>query len=188
MVSSLWFIVAMVSSLQPTVPKLHSNDQTVCKNLFTIIFFCRGIILFAMLNGRLPYNDRDIRTLIEQTKSKPRFSSRINVTPGMRYVNIREIKITRFFVHSIVHFNLCLNRKIFKYKKKITVFIFIYFPLECQDLVCKILTTDIQDRATLEEIARHPWLTADETAEEVSIFIFRASSFFASLFLVYRYS
>ena len=44
-----------------------------------------------MLNGRLPYNDRDIRTLIEQTKSKPRFSSRINVTPGMLCVHIREI-------------------------------------------------------------------------------------------------
>ena len=49
-------------------------------NLFR---FFRGVILFAMLNGRLPYNDRDIRTLIEQTKSKPRFSSRINVTPGV---------------------------------------------------------------------------------------------------------
>eukprot|EP00111_Clytia_hemisphaerica_P005980 TCONS_00017304-protein len=78
-----------------------------------------GVILFAMLNGRLPYNDRDIRTLIEQTKSKPRFSSRVNVTP------------------------------------------------ECQDLVCKILTTDPQKRATLQDILRHPWMTSDnETAEE----------------------
>lgn len=40
-----------------------------------------GIILFAMVNGRLPYNDRDIRTLLEQTKTKPRFSSRVQVTP-----------------------------------------------------------------------------------------------------------
>jgi len=39
-----------------------------------------GVVLFAMINGRLPYNDRDIRTLIEQTKTKPRFSSRVNVT------------------------------------------------------------------------------------------------------------
>lgn len=36
-----------------------------------------------MINGRLPYNDRDIRTLIEQTKTKPRFSTRIQVTAGM---------------------------------------------------------------------------------------------------------
>lgn len=50
-----------------------------------ILFFCfphRGVILFAMINGRLPYNDRDIRTLIEQTKTKPRFSSRVNITAG----------------------------------------------------------------------------------------------------------
>lgn len=44
------------------------------------------------------------------------------------------------------------------------------FIVECQDLVCKILTTDPQKRATLQDIARHPWLTVDETAEEVSIF------------------
>lgn len=46
------------------------------------LFAFRGVILFAMLNGRLPYNDRDIRTLIEQTKVKPRFSSRVQVTTG----------------------------------------------------------------------------------------------------------
>lgn len=49
------------------------------------MIFCfphRGVILFAMINGRLPYNDRDIRTLIEQTKAKPRFSSRVNITAG----------------------------------------------------------------------------------------------------------
>ena len=38
-----------------------------------------------MINGRLPYNDRDIRTLIEQTKDKPRFSSRVSLTAGSSY-------------------------------------------------------------------------------------------------------
>ena len=51
----------------------------------------------------------------------------------------------------------------------IELFQFVSIILECQDLVCKILTTDPQKRATLQDIARHPWLTAGETAEEVSI-------------------
>ena len=51
----------------------------------------------------------------------------------------------------------------------IELFQFVSTILECQDLVCKILTTDPQKRATLQDIARHPWLTAGETAEEVSI-------------------
>ncbi|XP_065663777.1 testis-specific serine/threonine-protein kinase 5 isoform X4 [Hydra vulgaris] len=39
-----------------------------------------GVILFAMINGKLPYNDRNICALIEQTKEKPRFSSRVSVS------------------------------------------------------------------------------------------------------------
>ncbi|XP_065055172.1 uncharacterized protein LOC135683751 [Rhopilema esculentum] len=39
-----------------------------------------GIILFAMLNGRLPFNDRDIPTLVEQTKGKLRFSTKVQLS------------------------------------------------------------------------------------------------------------
>ncbi|XP_065682916.1 testis-specific serine/threonine-protein kinase 5 isoform X2 [Hydra vulgaris] len=39
-----------------------------------------GVILFAMINGKLPYNDRNLCALIEQTKEKPRFSSRVSVS------------------------------------------------------------------------------------------------------------
>jgi hypothetical protein len=34
-------------------------------------------------------------------------------------------------------------------------------------LVCKILTTDPMKRATLQDIVRHPWMTAEESADEV---------------------
>lgn len=74
-----------------------------------------GVILFAMVNGRLPFNDRDIRTLLEQTKSKPRFSSRVQVSN------------------------------------------------ECQDLVTRILTADLVQRATLQDILRHEWMQIDDT-------------------------
>ena len=36
-----------------------------------------------MLNGRLPFNDRDIPTLVEQTKGQLRFSSRVKISAGM---------------------------------------------------------------------------------------------------------
>lgn len=33
-----------------------------------IIFFCRGVILFAMVNGRLPFNDAQLVEMEEEMK------------------------------------------------------------------------------------------------------------------------
>ena len=44
---------------------------------------------------------------------------------------------------------------------------YFFLPLECQDLVCKILTTDPEKRATLQDIIRHPWMTMEEPSDEV---------------------
>ena len=42
-----------------------------------------GVILFAMLNGRLPFSDGDIPSIIRQTTAKLRFSSKVQLSSGV---------------------------------------------------------------------------------------------------------
>ena len=67
-----------------------------------------GVVLYAMVSGRLPFKDNDIKTLLSDIASKITFRSRISK--------------------------------------------------ECQDLVRGMLTFNVSDRMTLEQIKAHPWM------------------------------
>ena len=54
--------------------------------------FHRGVILFAMVCGRLPFNDNSLHSLIVQTKGKLAFPPRTMCSPGKEMTNINLIK------------------------------------------------------------------------------------------------
>ena len=47
-----------------------------------VFFYCRGVILFAMTCGKLPYNDKSLKYLIEQTKKKVVFPEKLSLSSG----------------------------------------------------------------------------------------------------------
>lgn len=73
-----------------------------------------GVVLYAMVSGRLPFKDNDIKTLLSDIASKITFRSRISK--------------------------------------------------ECQVLIRGMLTFNVSDRMTLEQIKAHPWMRAEPAA------------------------
>lgn len=69
-----------------------------------------GVVLYAMVSGRLPFKDNDIKTLLSDIASKITFRSRTSK--------------------------------------------------ECQDLIRGMLTFNVNDRLTLDQIKAHPWMGA----------------------------
>ena len=59
---------------------------TVYHELYSLtnnyLLYFRGVILFAMTCGRLPYNDKSLKHLIEQTKKKVVFPEKLNLSAG----------------------------------------------------------------------------------------------------------
>lgn len=44
------------------------NIKKKCNLYIMYYFFCRGVILFAMVNGRLPFNDAQLVEMEEEVK------------------------------------------------------------------------------------------------------------------------
>lgn len=44
------------------------NIKKKCNLYIMYYFFCRGVILFAMVNGRLPFNDAQLVEMEEEMK------------------------------------------------------------------------------------------------------------------------
>lgn len=47
---------------------MYMKKISIILNIQLCIFFCRGVILFAMVNGRLPFNDAQLVEMEEEMK------------------------------------------------------------------------------------------------------------------------
>lgn len=47
---------------------LYEKKISIILKFNYVLFFCRGVILFAMVNGRLPFNDAQLVEMEEEMK------------------------------------------------------------------------------------------------------------------------
>ncbi|EDO37951.1 predicted protein [Nematostella vectensis] len=79
-----------------------------------------GVILYTMLCGRLPFDDSNLRSLLQQVHKRVTFSSRVKLSDAAK---------------AIIH---------------------------------KMLTWNLPERITVEQLLQEPWLLGDEPSEETS--------------------
>ena len=121
-----------------------------------------------MTCGRLPYNDKSLKHLIEQTKKKVVFPEKLNLSSGKNHLKSWRSLMDKsfFFLTLTLDPNVVCSGNTLNWQTHCR-----YFFLELRELIHGILVYDSSSRMSLHEILFHPWLAMIKVPKQVGIYI-----------------